>query len=141
MTWNNFFRDDSLQVNTEKVGVNPHSPYEKSSSYAHRPTTAYKPIGVETTTKNGAPRPTVDSSIPTGAKFPQHNFRPDGYLELNPSGRHPIYDLIERAQHQWSTKLERQSKTLHEAVVEYKRRYSRSPPPGFDKWCVTDLEC
>lgn len=27
-----------------------------------------------------------------------------------------------------------QSKTLKEAVREYRRRYDRNPPPGFDKW-------
>lgn len=28
----------------------------------------------------------------------------------------------------------RQSKSLPEAVAEYKSRYGRPPPPGFDKW-------
>lgn len=28
----------------------------------------------------------------------------------------------------------RQSKTLQEAVAEYKRRYERAPPKGFDIW-------
>ena len=27
-----------------------------------------------------------------------------------------------------------QSKTLNEAVIEYRRRYARHPPPGFDEW-------
>ncbi|KAF9225042.1 glycosyltransferase family 90 protein [Gyrodon lividus] len=30
--------------------------------------------------------------------------------------------------------LEKQSKTLPEAVAEYKRRYERDPPRGFDEW-------
>jgi hypothetical protein len=32
------------------------------------------------------------------------------------------------------TKLARQSRTLEEAVREYKRRHGRNPPKGFDKW-------
>jgi hypothetical protein len=28
----------------------------------------------------------------------------------------------------------RQSKTLPQAVVEYKRRYGRAPPKGFEQW-------
>lgn len=28
----------------------------------------------------------------------------------------------------------RQSKTLPQAVIEYKRRYGRLPPRGFEKW-------
>lgn len=65
-----------------------------------------------------------------------HLFRSDGLLEVNPNGRHPIYDLIERAEAEWDKKLKKQSTTLEEAVVEYERRYRRAPPRGFDKWCV-----
>lgn len=63
-----------------------------------------------------------------------HKFRPDGLLEVDPSGRHPIYDLIERAEKDWAAKVKRQSKTLDEAVTEYERRYKRAPPKGFDDW-------
>jgi hypothetical protein len=28
----------------------------------------------------------------------------------------------------------RQSKTLQHAVIEYKKRYNRDPPKGFDRW-------
>jgi len=57
-------------------------------------------------------------------------------MEVNPDGRHPIYDLIERAEAEWDKKLKRQSKGLSEAVAEYKRRYRRAPPKGFDDWCA-----
>lgn len=66
-----------------------------------------------------------------------HIFRPDGLLEVNPNGKHPIYDLTERAEAEWNKKLQRQSKTLDEAVAEYKRRYHRAPPKGFDDWYVS----
>jgi hypothetical protein len=38
------------------------------------------------------------------------------------------------AEKDWDALLRRQSTTLEEAVAEYKHRYSRSPPKGFDKW-------
>jgi hypothetical protein len=34
----------------------------------------------------------------------------------------------------WEDLLKRQSKSLEQAVKEYKRRYGRLPPKGFDKW-------
>ncbi|GAA6028212.1 hypothetical protein JCM8097_006919 [Rhodosporidiobolus ruineniae] len=48
--------------------------------------------------------------------------------------RHPIHDLIANATDAWEKKLARQSKTLEEAVREYKRRFGRKPPKGFDDW-------
>lgn len=53
--------------------------------------------------------------------------------------QHPIYDLIENATERWQKKLSRQSKTLEQAVREYKRRHGRKPPKGFDDWCVPFL--
>lgn len=67
-----------------------------------------------------------------GAK--DHTFHPNGLLLVNPLGRHPIHVLIERAQKEWDAKVARQSKTLEEAVAEYKTRYHRNPPKGFDDW-------
>ncbi|GAA5975453.1 hypothetical protein JCM11641_004268 [Rhodosporidiobolus odoratus] len=48
--------------------------------------------------------------------------------------RHPIYDLIANATKTWESKVARQSKTLEQAVKEYKRRFGRRPPKGFDDW-------
>ncbi|KAH9809072.1 family 90 glycosyltransferase [Melampsora americana] len=47
---------------------------------------------------------------------------------------HPIHTLIDRAEKEWNEKLSRNSKSLSECVKEYKRRYKRSPPFGFEKW-------
>jgi len=60
---------------------------------------------------------------------------------------HPIYRLISEGQAKWAKLLERwvpsngrspahsrQSKTLPQAVSEYKRRYGRRPPKGFEQW-------
>jgi len=63
-----------------------------------------------------------------------HIFRDDGLLEVNSFGRHPIYDLISRAEKSWDDKVRRQSTTLSEAVREYKKRYQRDPPMGFKDW-------
>ncbi|KZT57497.1 glycosyltransferase family 90 protein [Calocera cornea HHB12733] len=64
----------------------------------------------------------------------EHFWLPNGLLAVNPYGRHPIYDLVQRAEEEWAEKLRRASKTLEQAVAEYRRRYGRKPPRGFDKW-------
>ena len=81
------------------------------------------------------PSRTLGNSTPADLNA-THLYRDDGLLETNHLGRHPIYELIERATEEWEGKLERQSKTLPEAVREYRRRYGRAPPKGFDKWSV-----
>ncbi|WWC88564.1 uncharacterized protein L201_003476 [Kwoniella dendrophila CBS 6074] len=47
---------------------------------------------------------------------------------------HPIYELMEKAELRWTNLLNSQSRTLSQAVNEYKRRYRISPPIGFDEW-------
>ncbi|KDE09242.1 hypothetical protein MVLG_00562 [Microbotryum lychnidis-dioicae p1A1 Lamole] len=51
-----------------------------------------------------------------------------------PSQPHPIHLLMDSAKRMWTRKVERQSKTLREAVEEYERRYNRRPPKGFADW-------
>jgi hypothetical protein len=63
-----------------------------------------------------------------------HYFRDDGLVEVDPHGRHPIYDLMTIAEQRWKEKLARQSTTLAEVVTEYKKRYQRDPPMGFKDW-------
>jgi len=55
-------------------------------------------------------------------------------LEVNEQGPHPIYELIAQAEKEWEGKLARASKTLEQAVTEYRKRYNRLPPKGFDLW-------
>ena len=64
----------------------------------------------------------------------EHRYMRDGLLEVNEDGRHPIYELIARAEAAWEEKVKAASKTLPEAVREYRRRYGRAPPLGFDSW-------
>ena len=47
---------------------------------------------------------------------------------------HPIPKLMADAQTKFKTMIGGQSKTLADAVKEYKRRYRRNPPKGFDEW-------
>ena len=47
---------------------------------------------------------------------------------------HPIPGLMADARDAFDQKIARQSKTLSAAVAEYKRRYGRNPPKGFDEW-------
>jgi hypothetical protein len=82
------------------------------------------------------PSPPIRAAAPPppDSALPAHTWRKDGLLEVNMDGRHPIFDLIERAEAEWDAKLRRQSRSLDEAVAEYRRRYGRSPPKGFDRW-------
>lgn len=47
---------------------------------------------------------------------------------------HPIDQLITRAEKDFDALKNRQSKSLAEAVEEYRRRYKIHPPPKFDQW-------
>lgn len=66
----------------------------------------------------------------------RHTYRSDGLLEVNPKGPHPIFELVNNAEKAWNEKLRKASTSLDEAIGEYRRRYRRNPPKGFDKWYV-----
>ncbi|EMD94100.1 glycosyltransferase family 90 protein [Bipolaris maydis ATCC 48331] len=58
------------------------------------------------------------------------------YRRQGPLLEHPITTLIDIAsvQHdKWASQAHR-SNSLAEAVVHYRQRYNRDPPPNFDKW-------
>lgn len=65
-----------------------------------------------------------------GSAPSKHN----GLFGLTGSKQHPIELLVKKAKVKHADMLKRQSKTLEEAIIEYRRRYSRKPPPGFDNW-------
>ncbi|KAJ7719085.1 hypothetical protein DFH07DRAFT_872353 [Mycena maculata] len=58
----------------------------------------------------------------------------NGLLEVNPEGPHPIFQLIHGAEAAWSHKLRRASTNFPQVVEEYRRRYKRAPPRGFEDW-------
>lgn len=55
-------------------------------------------------------------------------------VPATPEGGHPMLHLMTKAQKDFEALHKRQSKTLQEAVNEYRRRYGIPPPPNFDKW-------
>ncbi|CCO27752.1 hypothetical protein BN14_01739 [Rhizoctonia solani AG-1 IB] len=78
----------------------------------------------------------LESSSPHAIvpSLPAHEAIEGGRLKATIGGRHPIHSLIADAEATWSKLVKRQSATLSAAVKEYRRRYRRPPPPGFDKW-------
>lgn len=65
---------------------------------------------------------------------------PSTSVQLQPSrltgnvAEHPIPQLMDDAELRFRALLSRQSRSLRAAVKEYKRRYGRNPPKGFDAW-------
>ncbi|KAI0969288.1 hypothetical protein F4678DRAFT_170091 [Xylaria arbuscula] len=51
-----------------------------------------------------------------------------------PAGIHPISYLIAQAEKELTATKAKQSKSLGQAVTEYRRRYGIAPPPNFNKW-------
>jgi hypothetical protein len=51
-----------------------------------------------------------------------------------PGGPHPIVHLVTDAEREFEEVKARQSRTLRDAVAEYRRRYGLPPPPHFDRW-------
>ncbi|KAA1475312.1 capsular associated protein [Dentipellis sp. KUC8613] len=47
---------------------------------------------------------------------------------------HPIPKLMDEAERKFRKLLSKQSRSLKAAVAEYRRRYRRNPPKGFDEW-------
>ncbi|KAL7419480.1 hypothetical protein Q5752_006318 [Cryptotrichosporon argae] len=64
----------------------------------------------------------------------EHRYLLDGLVVPDPGGQHPIYDLLDRASQAWAAKMGKASTTLRQAVDEYRKRYGRAPPKGFDRW-------
>ena len=50
------------------------------------------------------------------------------------SNFHPVWHLITESERKFDAVKARQSRTLKDAVAEYRRRYNMPPPPNFDKW-------
>ncbi|KAF2455901.1 hypothetical protein BDY21DRAFT_349016 [Lineolata rhizophorae] len=81
--------------------------------------------------------PFSHSSGGNGKIFPPPRATPEKPLDPLPVGTtssHPIDILINQNDEQFAQLVERQSKTLEEAVAEYRRRYGMHPPPHFDRW-------
>ncbi|KAL1412895.1 hypothetical protein Q8F55_000644 [Vanrija albida] len=91
---------------------------------------------------DAAPPPSPLGFVPGSG----HRIRPrtmqflkNGLAEILPLRRgsrpeHPFYELMEKGEEQWRTIRERQSRSLDDAVKQYKFRYNLDPPAGFDAW-------
>lgn len=53
---------------------------------------------------------------------------------VSPRNNHPIPTLIAAAQDRYYQMRQNQSRSLGEAVRQYRRRYRMNPPPHFDRW-------
>ncbi|WVO18380.1 hypothetical protein L204_106096 [Cryptococcus depauperatus] len=62
------------------------------------------------------------------------NFLREKFQVPKPPLSHPIPKLMADARATFDKKIKRQSKSLQEAVTEYKKRYGKNPPKGFDEW-------
>ena len=71
-----------------------------------------------------------DTSLLTG----HHAHEENEPLPPTNAQSHPIYRLISNAQSEFQAVRVRQSRSLNDAVAEYRRRYKLPPPPHFDKW-------
>ncbi|KAE8146427.1 putative capsule-associated protein CAP1 [Aspergillus avenaceus] len=76
-----------------------------------------------------APSPSVALQEPIA-----HPEQPKGREGLHPKDVHPVAGLIHDAEQDFDQTRTRQSKTLADAMKEYRRRYGMPPPPHFDKW-------
>ncbi|KAF3926605.1 hypothetical protein AA313_de0207231 [Arthrobotrys entomopaga] len=74
-------------------------------------------------------------SYPDDDEIFDGHFRAQQYW-LTPEEDHiePIEQLFINSYNSYRQFLNRQSKTLGEAIVNYQVRYNRDPPPGFDEW-------
>lgn len=66
-----------------------------------------------------------------GGKADSLNFASSGPTSGH---KHPIEVLVEDARRKHTHIIESQSKSLKQAIANYKERYNREPPPGFDDW-------
>jgi hypothetical protein len=94
---------------------------------------------LRTYSSSGLNVPTPHSPVLDGSPKPKGSSVPSPPIDKTPSppgtpASHPVWQLIGDAEKDYRAMLGRQSKTLEEAVAEYKRRYGIPPPPNFDKW-------
>lgn len=79
------------------------------------------------------PSPHVDPTPPQEEVTEDTDGR-ESVQKHHPETNHPISSLVHDAAQTFDQTRSRQSKTLAEAVAEYRRRYHMHPPPHFDKW-------
>ncbi|TFY80853.1 hypothetical protein EWM64_g3155 [Hericium alpestre] len=87
----------------------------------------------------------IQAGLYAGRRGAPDNFPEDAALASDSSSasglrirghvdEHPIPKLMENAEKKFRKLLSKQSRTLKAAVAEYRRRYHRNPPKGFEEW-------
>lgn len=71
---------------------------------------------------------------PKPLKPPQYYQQAASQGSFPPEKPHPVARLVQNAEKDFDHLRSRQSRTLADAVQEYRRRYNMHPPPHFDKW-------
>lgn len=128
LVFQRFTAPDSILDDDILLDVQPTSTH-------HRPPIVDDIFGIDTDSESvpeQKPHKVPKKSLPHAIR--KHKIRSDGLLQVNLEGAHPIFELISRAEKEWEAKLRGASKTFQEVVHEYKRRYKRAPPKGFDLW-------
>jgi hypothetical protein len=111
-------------LSSSSAGVKPNHPPTSQASTPRKPLYARPKL---------QQRPTLPRAV-TSRSSPDHPVI-NGVLQVDPESKiHPIYQLIRDGRDNWDRKVARQSRTLKEAVQEYKKRYNINPPKGFDMW-------
>ncbi|KAH8599873.1 glycosyltransferase family 90 protein [Bisporella sp. PMI_857] len=73
-----------------------------------------------------------DPNLPKGPAWNQDNPNADTLADIN--DKHPIVDLMRRADKLFTEYDDSRSTTFKQTVAKYKRQYGRNPPPGFRDW-------
>ncbi|PLB46785.1 putative capsule-associated protein CAP1 [Aspergillus steynii IBT 23096] len=95
----------------------------------HRP--SYSPLNTSPLPPPASPPPHSSSPLYSPQLPSEHS---ESHGPDFPETEHPMSGLISNADQQFNQLRSRQSKTLTDAVNEYRRRYGMNPPPHFDKW-------
>lgn len=111
------------------------SPADLADQVRYRPGSFHSGGGGGSSSSGSSSEPADDvdspAGSPTGGKVEKEE-RPKN--KPAPKGSHPIWHLMTEAERDLQATLGKQSKTVDEAVKEYRRRYRIAPPPNFDKW-------
>ncbi|KAI0506759.1 hypothetical protein F5B22DRAFT_436253 [Xylaria bambusicola] len=79
-------------------------------------------------------RKSEDNSQSSSASSSFAGSSPDLKYKPAPRDVHPIHFLVTQAEKELQATRAKQSKTLGQAIAEYRRRYGIPPPPNFNKW-------
>ncbi|KAL6867934.1 glycosyltransferase family 90 protein [Trichoderma novae-zelandiae] len=120
--------DDGLSIAAASPAQPQHREKEHQQPLQAAAASTSSPSSPAKSTKSSASAvPAAWEDLPVVTGGPRPKKAPD-------AASHPIIHLMKDAQHEFAEVKKRQSRSLNEAVEEYRRRYDIPPPPHFDKW-------